>query len=82
MRDVDAARFMRELDTAVALGLPVKVLLLREGLRSGRHFLAMARSRGAEGFHCENADDLRPVLAAALRSPKAAVVELKVTSPI
>lgn len=38
-------------------------------------FVAFARACGADGFHCERPDEIRPALEAALRSPRAALVE-------
>jgi len=41
-------------------------------------FAAFAQACGAEGFRCATPDELRPTIAAALRSPKAALVEVMV----
>jgi pyruvate dehydrogenase (quinone) len=38
-------------------------------------FVAFARARGADGFRCERPEEIRPAIQAALRSPKAALVE-------
>ena len=38
-------------------------------------FVAFAKACGAEGFHCERPEEVRPVIQAALASPKAALVE-------
>jgi pyruvate dehydrogenase (quinone) len=38
-------------------------------------FVAFARACGADGFRCEHPDEVRPAVQAALRSPKAAIVE-------
>jgi pyruvate dehydrogenase (quinone) len=38
-------------------------------------FVAFARACGAEGFHCERPDEIRPAIASALRSSRAAIVE-------
>jgi pyruvate dehydrogenase (quinone)/pyruvate decarboxylase len=38
-------------------------------------FVAFARACGADGFHCERPEDVRPAIEAALRSPKTAIVE-------
>jgi pyruvate dehydrogenase (quinone) len=38
-------------------------------------FVAFARACGAEGYHCERPEEVRPAIDAALRSPKAAMVE-------
>ena len=38
-------------------------------------FLAFAKACGADGFHCERPDEVRPVIQAALASPRAALIE-------
>jgi thiamine pyrophosphate-dependent acetolactate synthase large subunit-like protein len=38
-------------------------------------FVAFARACGADGFHCERPDEVRPAIESALRSPRAALVE-------
>jgi pyruvate dehydrogenase (quinone) len=38
-------------------------------------FVAVARACGADAFHCERPEEVRPAISAALRSPKAALVE-------
>jgi thiamine pyrophosphate-dependent acetolactate synthase large subunit-like protein len=38
-------------------------------------FVAFARACGADGFHCERPDEIRPAIMSALRSPRAAIVE-------
>jgi pyruvate dehydrogenase (quinone) len=38
-------------------------------------FVAFAQACGAEGYRCERPDEVRPAIAAALRSPKPAIVE-------
>ena len=38
-------------------------------------FAAFARACGADGFHCERPDEVRPAIQSALRSPRAALVE-------
>ena len=38
-------------------------------------FVAFARACGAEGFRCERPDEVRPAIIAALRSPRAAIIE-------
>lgn len=38
-------------------------------------FVAFAKACGAEGYHCDNADNIRPTIKAALKSPRAALVE-------
>jgi pyruvate dehydrogenase (quinone) len=38
-------------------------------------FVAFARACGADGFRCERPEEVRHAIEAALRSPKAAVVE-------
>jgi pyruvate dehydrogenase (quinone) len=38
-------------------------------------FVAFARACGADGFHCERPDEVRPAIQSALRSPRAALVE-------
>lgn len=38
-------------------------------------FVAFAHACGADGFHCERPDEIRPAIQAALRSPRAAIVE-------
>jgi pyruvate dehydrogenase (quinone)/pyruvate decarboxylase len=38
-------------------------------------FVAFARACGADGFHCERPEEVRPAIQAALRSPKPAIVE-------
>jgi pyruvate dehydrogenase (quinone) len=38
-------------------------------------FVAFARACGADGFHCERAEEVRPAIQAALRSPRPALVE-------
>jgi pyruvate dehydrogenase (quinone) len=38
-------------------------------------FVAFARACGAEGYRCERPEEVRPAIAAALRSSKAAIVE-------
>ena len=38
-------------------------------------FVAFAKACGADGFRCEKADEVRPAIEAALRSPRAALVE-------
>jgi pyruvate dehydrogenase (quinone) len=93
----EAQQRMAEMTTAVALGLPVKVILLKnnslaevmfEQAELGNpeygcdlppiDFMAFARACGADGFHCDQPGDLRPTIQAALRSPKAALVEVVV----
>ena len=41
-------------------------------------FVAFARACGAEGFHCERPDELRPAIRSALHSSHAAIVEVVV----
>jgi pyruvate dehydrogenase (quinone) len=88
------AMLMAELTTAVSLGLPVKIVLLKNNSLSEVRFeqselgnppygcdlppidfVAFARACGAEGFHCERPEEVRPAIQAALRSSRAAVVE-------
>jgi pyruvate dehydrogenase (quinone)/pyruvate decarboxylase len=38
-------------------------------------FVAVAKACGADGFRCEKPEEVRPAIAAALRSPRAALVE-------
>jgi pyruvate dehydrogenase (quinone) len=38
-------------------------------------FVAFARACGADGFRCERPDEVGPAIQAALRSPKAAIIE-------
>jgi pyruvate dehydrogenase (quinone)/pyruvate decarboxylase len=38
-------------------------------------FVAFAKACGADAFHCERPDEVRPAISAALNSPKAALVE-------
>jgi len=38
-------------------------------------FVAFAKACGADGFHCERPEDVRPAIQATLASPKAALVE-------
>ena len=38
-------------------------------------FVIFARACGADAFHCERPEEVRPAISAALRSPKAALVE-------
>ena len=38
-------------------------------------FVAFAKACGADGFHCEHPEEVRPAIQAALASPKAALVE-------
>jgi pyruvate dehydrogenase (quinone) len=38
-------------------------------------FVAFARACGADGFHCERPEEVRPALRAVLSSPRAALVE-------
>jgi pyruvate dehydrogenase (quinone) len=38
-------------------------------------FVAFAKACGADGFHCERAEEIRPAIAATLASPKPALVE-------
>jgi pyruvate dehydrogenase (quinone) len=38
-------------------------------------FVAFARACGAEGFHCERPEEVRPAVQSALRSPRAALLE-------
>ena len=38
-------------------------------------FVAFARACGADGFHCERPDEVRPAIQSASRSPRAALVE-------
>ena len=38
-------------------------------------FVAFAKACGADGYRCENADEIRPALQAVLRSPRAAILE-------
>ena len=38
-------------------------------------FVAFARACGADGFHCERPDEIRPAIVSAFRSPRAAIVE-------
>ena len=38
-------------------------------------FVAVARACGADAFRCERPEEVRPAISAALRSPKAALVE-------
>ncbi len=85
---------MAELTTAVALNLPVKIVILKNNSLSEVRFeqtelgnppygcdlppidfVAFAHACGADGFHCERPQEVRPAIQAALRSSKAAVVE-------
>ena len=38
-------------------------------------FVAFARACGADGFHCEQPEEVRPAIQAALSSPRPALVE-------
>jgi pyruvate dehydrogenase (quinone)/pyruvate decarboxylase len=38
-------------------------------------FVAFAKACGADGFHCERPEEVRPAIQAALASPRAALVE-------
>ena len=38
-------------------------------------FVAFAKACGADAFHCERPNEVRPAISAALRSPRAALVE-------
>jgi pyruvate dehydrogenase (quinone)/pyruvate decarboxylase len=38
-------------------------------------FVAFARACGADGYRCERPEEIRPAIQAALRSPRAALVE-------
>jgi pyruvate dehydrogenase (quinone) len=88
---------MSEMATAVKLGLPVKVILLKndslaevafEQQELGNpvfgcelspiDFVAVAKACGADGYRCTRVEDVRPVLAEALRSPRPSLVELTV----
>jgi pyruvate dehydrogenase (quinone) len=88
------AMLMAELTTAVANGLPVKIILLKNnslaevkfeqrGIGNPEYgcalppidFAAFAQACGADGYRCDRADEVRPVIEAALNSSRAAIVE-------